>query len=202
MGYLCDYFLCGLYVFVVLVSVLYDVMVFDFLLFDVDGFDLFLCLCNDGVILLVLIFIVCDGVEDCIFGFDWGGDDYFVKLFVLGELEVCLCVLLCCCSDVFVQKWLGCLCFDSICNEVQVDGQCIELIVCELLLVEVLMQYFGCIVIKQCLFDVLYSWDYEVSLLVIEVYVSCLCCKLEQVCVGVGICMLCGFGYCLEVVGD
>lgn len=40
--------------------------------------------------------IVCDLVIDCVFGLDYGVDDYIVKLFVIEELLVCLCVLFCC----------------------------------------------------------------------------------------------------------
>lgn len=46
--------------------------------------------------LLVLILIVVDSVEECVKGLDLGVDDYMVKLFVLFELEVCVCVLVWC----------------------------------------------------------------------------------------------------------
>lgn len=46
--------------------------------------------------MLVFILIVCDMFNDCIIGLDVGVDDYLVKFFVLEELYVCICVLLCC----------------------------------------------------------------------------------------------------------
>lgn len=39
--------------------------------------------------------IVCDFVIDCVFGLDYGVDDYIVKFFVIEELFVCFCLLLC-----------------------------------------------------------------------------------------------------------
>ncbi|MDU7870371.1 MAG: winged helix-turn-helix domain-containing protein, partial [Pantoea sp.] len=100
------------------------------------------------------------------------------------------------------QKRLGRLCFDSIRNEVQVEGQRIELTARELSLVEALMQHPGRTVTKQRLFDALYSWDHEANLSVIEVHVSRLRRKLEQARAGVGIRMLRGLGYRLEAGGD
>lgn len=157
---------------------------------------------NDGVTLPVLILTARDGVEDRILGLDRGGDDYLAKPFALGELEARLRALSRRRSDAPAQKRLGRLCFDSIRNEVQVDGQRIELTARELSLVEALMQHPGRTVTKQRLFDALYSWDHEASLSVIEVHVSRLRRKLEQARAGVGIRMLRGLGYRLEAVGD
>ena len=146
----------------------------------------------------MLILTARDGVEDRILGLDRGGDDYLAKPFALGELEARLRALSRRRSDAPAQKRLGRLCFDSVRNEVQVDGQRIELTARELSLVEALMQHPGRTVTKQRLFDALYSWDHEANLSVIEVHVSRLRRKLEQARAGVGIRMLRGLGYRLE----
>ncbi|HDS1827957.1 TPA: response regulator [Stenotrophomonas maltophilia] len=201
-GHLCDHLSRGLHAPAALASAPYDVMVLDLSLPDVDGLDLLSRLRNDGVTLPVLILTARDGVEDRILGLDRGGDDYLAKPFALGELEARLRALSRRRGDAPAQKRLGRLCFDSIRNEAQVDGQRIELTARELSLVEALMQHPGRTVTKQRLFDALYSWDHEANLSVIEVHVSRLRRKLEQARAGVGIRMLRGLGYRLEAGGD
>jgi len=170
--------------------------------YDPLKLDLLSRLRNDGATLPVLILTARDGVEDRILGLDRGGDDYLAKPFALGELEARLRALSRRRSDAPAQKRLGRLCFDSIRNEVQVDGQRIELTARELALVDALMQHPGRTVTKQRLFDALYSWDHEANLSVIEVHVSRLRRKLEQARAGVGVRMLRGLGYRLEAGGD
>ncbi|EED40375.1 response regulator receiver, transcriptional regulatory domain protein [Stenotrophomonas sp. SKA14] len=201
-GHLCDHLSRGLHAPAALASVPYDVMVLDLSLPDVDGLDLLSRLRNDGVTLPVLILTARDGVDDRILGLDRGGDDYLAKPFALGELEARLRALSRRRSDAPALKRLGRLCFDSIRNEAQVDGQRVELTARELALVEALMQHPGRTVTKQRLFDALYSWDHEANLSVIEVHVSRLRRKLEQARAGVGIRMLRGLGYRLEAGGD
>lgn len=60
------------------------------------GFDVFKCLCVCNFNFFVLILIVVDSVDECVKGFDFGVDDYMVKLFVFNEFEVCVCVLIWC----------------------------------------------------------------------------------------------------------
>ncbi|KAG1466088.1 hypothetical protein G6F57_013315 [Rhizopus arrhizus] len=179
-GHLCDHLSRGLHAPAALASAPYDVMVLDLSLPDVDGLDLLSRLRNDGVTLPVLILTARDGIDDRILGLDRGGDDYLAKPFALGELEARLRALSRRRSDAPAQKRLGRLCFDSIRNEAQVDGQRVELTARELALVEALMQHPGRTVTKQRLFDALYSWDHEANLSVIEVHVSRLRRKLEQ----------------------
>lgn len=111
-------------------------------------------------------------MEDRILGLDRGGDDYLAKPFALGELEARLRALSRRRSDAPAQKRLGRLCFDSIRNEVQVEGQRVELTARELSLVEALMQHPGRTVTKQRLFDALYSWDHEANLSVIDLVLT------------------------------
>lgn len=95
LGYEVEYVVMGIDVLVVCKVCFFFVIVLDLGLLDISGFDVFLkieCLCQGGV----FIFIVFDGVDECVCGFDLGVDDYMIKLFVLVELEVCVCVLLCC----------------------------------------------------------------------------------------------------------
>lgn len=80
----------------VLVSEEYVLVIFDVGLLWMDGFEVLVCLCGCGKILLVLMLIVCGEVKDWVYGFNFGVDDYLVKFFELFELEVWVKVLLCC----------------------------------------------------------------------------------------------------------
>jgi len=199
-GHLCDHLALGLLAPAALAAAPYDVMVLDLSLPDVDGLELLSRLRDQGITLPVLILTARDGVEDRILGLDRGGDDYLAKPFALGELEARLRALSRRRSDAPAQKRLGRLCLDSIRQEVQVDGQRIELTARELALVDALMQQPGRTVTKQRLFDTLYSWDHDANLSVIEVHVSRLRRKFEQAGAGVGIRMLRGLGYRLEAI--
>ena len=125
-GHLCDHLSRGLHAPAALAGAPYDVMVLD-LHCRRRWPDLLSRLRNDGATLPVLILTARDGVEDRILGLDRGGDDYLAKPFALGELEARLRALSRRRSDAPAQKRLGRLCFDSIRNEVQVEGQRIEL---------------------------------------------------------------------------
>lgn len=94
-SYVVDWVCDGNVVYVVLDQQDYDVVLLDLGLFGVDGLQVLCQLCW-YVIMLVLILIVCDGVQDCIDGFDSGVDDYIFKFFVMGELLVWLCVVMWC----------------------------------------------------------------------------------------------------------
>lgn len=72
------------------------IIVLDFMMLGVDGFIVFKQLCVSGDMIFVIMLIVCvDGI-DCVFGFEFGVDDYLGKLFMFQELFVCIQVVLCC----------------------------------------------------------------------------------------------------------
>lgn len=67
------------------------------MLLGIDGYVLCWCLCEDvWCDILVIMFIVCDQLDDCLQGFCFGVDDYLVKFFVFFEFFVCIEVVLCC----------------------------------------------------------------------------------------------------------
>ncbi len=198
-GHLCDALPRGLSAPHALASAPYDVVVLDLSLPDIDGLELLARLRQDGLTVPVLILTARDGVEDRILGLDSGGDDYLAKPFALGELEARLRALSRRRADAPTMKQIGQLCLDGNRREASVSGQRLELTARELALVEVLMLQPGRIVTKQRLFDTLYSWDHDASLSVIEVHISRLRRKLEQAQADVGIRMLRGLGYRLEL---
>lgn len=54
--------------------------------------------------MLVLFLIVLGEVDVCVEGFEVGGDDYLMKLFVFVELLVCVGVLGCRCDSVEIVE--------------------------------------------------------------------------------------------------
>lgn len=73
----------------------FDLVVFDVMLLEFDGFEVFRWLCVQKQ-MFVLLFMVCDVIEDKVVGFEFGVDDYLFKLFVYVEFFVCICLLLWC----------------------------------------------------------------------------------------------------------
>lgn len=197
-GYVVDWQVDGLVVVSVLCYQSFDLVVLDIGLFKFDGLCVLVGMCECGDSMLVLMLIVCDGIEDCVQVLDVGVDDYFGKLFDFCEFEVCCCVLLwCVCGQVSEVVQIGGFQFDNVVYWVSFDGELIELFNCEYCLLEILVGCFGYVVGKDEIGNGLFGFDDEVGLNVIELYVGCLRKKL----VGVLLCiiMVCGVGYLLEV---
>ncbi|KAG1531372.1 hypothetical protein G6F50_016731 [Rhizopus delemar] len=112
----------------------FDLVVLDIGLPKLDGLRVLAGMRERGDSTPVLMLTARDGIDDRILGLDRGGDDYLAKPFALGELEARLRALSRRRSDAPAQKRLGRLCFDSIRNEAQVDGQRVELTARELAL--------------------------------------------------------------------
>lgn len=74
----------------------YVFVIFDIGLLCMDGLEVLCCLCVCKNLLFVMILIVYGVVEECVCGLNFGVDDYFVKLFDLIEVEVCVWVFICC----------------------------------------------------------------------------------------------------------
>lgn len=72
-----------------------DFVVFDVGLLDFSGFEVCWWLCMFIDVLVIFLIVWYDEI-DWIVGFEIGVDDYVVKLFLLCELVVWVCVILCC----------------------------------------------------------------------------------------------------------
>ncbi len=178
----------------------YDLAILDLGLPDGDGLELLAQLRRNGVDTPVLILTARDGVEDRIRGLDSGADDYLAKPFALGELEARVRALARRRGAAAQLQSIGRLVFDAGIRSVRLDdGTVLELTARELALIEVLMQQPGRVVSKQRLFDAVYNWEADASLSVIEVHLSRLRRKLTDAGAGVGIRMLRGLGYRIEV---
>lgn len=135
LGYVVDRVVLLFEVFDLVVVVDYDLVVLDLNFGNQDGLDFLCYLCVVVKVVGVLILIVWGGVQDRVWGFDLGVDDYLVKFFELVEFEVWICVLVCRVGGVDVLViCFGWLSFDIVSWDVWLDGVVLDMFVWECVL--------------------------------------------------------------------
>jgi DNA-binding response OmpR family regulator len=178
----------------------YQLVILDLGLPDQDGIDVLRQLRHQGLTAPVLILTARDHLKDRILGLDAGGDDYLSKPFEFGELEARIRALLRRGSSLGGLRSFGGIEFDSTSRAVMINGFEITLTARELAVLEILMLRPGRVVSKQQMVESLYTWESEANPSAIEVFVSRLRRKLDEAGAGVGIRVLRGLGYRLELV--
>ncbi|MGL4233964.1 MAG: response regulator [Casimicrobium sp.] len=145
----------------------------------------------------VLIVTAMDSVKDRVEGLDAGADDYLVKPFSLAELHARVRALIrrrnAVNSNTIVH---GALSFDLRARQATAHGEALELSAREAAILEVLLLRAGRAVSKEQLMESLFTWDRDITLNAIEVYVHRLRKKLEVAQVSVR--TFRGLGYCIE----
>jgi len=145
----------------------------------------------------VLIMTAMDSVQDRVDGLDAGADDYLVKPFSLDELHARVRALIrrrhAVTSNTITH---GSLSFDLQAHQARVGDQTLELSAREAAILEVLLLRSGRAVSKEQLMESLFTWDRDITLNAIEVYVHRLRKKLEAAQVQVR--TFRGLGYCIE----
>ncbi|SDI30122.1 response regulator [Propionivibrio dicarboxylicus] len=180
----------------------YRLIILDLGLPDEDGISVLRRLRANGVTAPVLILTARDDLKDRIAGLDAGGDDYLTKPFEFGELEARLRALL---RRSHVDQNLrvfGEVEFDPGSRIASVKGRELDLTAREVAVLELLLARPGRVVSKQTMVESLYSWDQEANPSAIEVFVSRLRRKLDDAGAGVGVRVLRGLGYRLELQHD
>ncbi|WP_319240260.1 response regulator transcription factor [uncultured Propionivibrio sp.] len=180
----------------------YRLIILDLGLPDEDGISVLRRLRANGLTAPVLILTARDDLKDRIAGLDAGGDDYLTKPFAFGELEARLRALL---RRSHVDQNLrvfGEVEFDPGSRIASVKGRELDLTAREAAVLELLLARPGRVVSKQAMVESLYSWDQEASHSAIEVFVSRLRRKLDDAGAGVGVRVLRGLGYRLELQPD
>jgi two-component system OmpR family response regulator len=185
----------------VLKDEVYDVMILDLGLPKLDGFEVLKRLRARGSKLPVLILSAREGTEDRVRGLDLGADDYMIKPFSLPEMEARVRALLRrgmgATQSLLVH---GSLAFDSASRMAAVDGKPLDLSGREISVLEVLLLRVGRVVSKEQMVEHLYSFNEEVGMNAIEVYVHRLRKKIEGA--GVTIRTVRGLGYLLDKAGQ
>ncbi len=175
----------------------YDMMILDLGLPKLDGFEVLKRLRARGSKLPVLILSAREATEDRVRGLDLGADDYLVKPFSLPEMEARVRALLRRGMGATQSLLIhGALAFDSASRMAMVDGKPLELSGREVSVLEVLLLRVGRVVSKEQLVEHLYSFNEEVGMNAIEVYVHRLRKKIEGA--GVTIRTVRGLGYMLD----
>ena len=178
----------------------YDAIVLDLMLPALDGLTVCRTLRAEGRHTPVLILSARDMIEDRVNGLDAGADDYLGKPCALLELEARVRALLRRARSVDGDTVkFGSLTFDTVERQVFVRGKLLLLTAREIAVLETLLQRAGRIVSKETIFASIYDLDSEASTSAIEVYISRVRKKLDAAEAGVGIRVLRGLGYRLEL---
>jgi two-component system, OmpR family, response regulator len=145
----------------------------------------------------VLIVTAMDSVKDRVEGLDAGADDYLIKPFSLAELHARVRALIrrrnAVTSNIIAH---GALRFDLQSRQATLADAPLELSSREAAILEVLLLRAGRAVSKEQLMESLFTWDRDITLNAIEVYVHRLRKKLEPAQVSVR--TFRGLGYCIE----
>jgi DNA-binding response OmpR family regulator len=175
----------------------YDLLILDLGLPDGDGLDVVRQLRRTRSRVPVLILTARGSLQSRVVGLNLGADDYLVKPFALEELEAR--------AGALIRRGVGGsgavlkhgrLSMDTEGRIASIDGALLELPRRELCLLEVLLLRAGQVVEKQALLEKLFSYDDEVGLNAIEIYIHRLRKKLEPA--GIRIRTVRGLGYLLE----
>lgn len=170
---------------------------------DIDGIEALKKMREKGLRAPVLILTARDGLKDRVNGLDAGADDYLGKPFELMELEARVRALLrrTRAGDA-EQMRFGSVSFDAGERQMFVNGKPLLLTAREIAVLEALLAKAGRIVSKENIFSSIYDLESDASTSAIEVYVSRVRKKLDAAGAGVGIRVLRGLGYRLELAED
>jgi len=178
-----------------------DLVVLDVMLPDLDGLTVLQRLRADGNDVPVLFLTAKDEVADRVAGLTVGGDDYVTKPFSLEELVARLRALLRRTVGAGAagpsQLRVGDLVLDEDMYEVSRGGVPVELTATEFELLRFLMRNPRRVVSKAQILDRVWSYDSDVRLSVVELYISYLRKKIDTLGPPM-IHTVRGFGYVLK----
>jgi DNA-binding response OmpR family regulator len=177
----------------------YDALILDLGLPDRDGLEVITELRQRNIELPILILTARDGVDDRVAGLDRGADDYLMKPFAMKELAARLRALLRRPGRVLgAMLESGNLCFNTVLRQVVVDGRVVAISRREIGALELLMRRSGQVVSKRALEDTLYGLSGDVNPNTVEVLISRLRKRLDEIGADCSIHTLRGIGYLLR----
>jgi DNA-binding response OmpR family regulator len=159
----------------------YDAIILDIMLPKKNGLEVCRELRNQRVNVPILMLTARDTVEDRVSGLDSGADDYLVKPFAMEELRARLRALLRRRSDdkSGLLK-VGDLTLDPATHAVERADQAVELTAKEFSLLEYLMRNANRVVTRSMVENHIWSYDFQASSNVVDVYVRRLRRKLDD----------------------
>ena len=161
-----------------------------------DGFEVVRRLRARGSSLPVLLLTARDAISDRVRGLELGADDYLVKPFATLELVARIKALVRRSSPQSHELQIGNLSLDQFSKRAYINGKSLELSVREWAVLEYLIQQIDRVVSKQQIIDAILTWNEDVSLNAVEVYVSRIRTKIAES--NLTIRTIRGFGYVLE----
>jgi len=178
----------------------YGVVVLDLGLPGLDGIEVLQRLRRRKDSTPVLVLTARDGVDARVHGLKVGADDYLVKPFALPELEARVAALRRRAGGGLHLLTHGPLELDIEQHVASIDGVRLDLTRRELAILAVLVQRVGQVVVKRRLAQQIGSWEDEVSIGTVEVYIHRLRKRLAGF--GIEIKTIHGLGYLLEPRDD
>ena len=161
-------------------SGVYDLILLDLMLPEKDGFQVLKELREKGISTPVLIMTAKESLDDKGHGFELGADDYLTKPFYLEELKMRIQALLKR-SGKYNSNTLSYkeVTVDTATNTTTVDGKVVELLGKEFDLLVYFLQNQNVILPKSQIVDRLWGFDSDMTISVVEVYVSKIRKKLK-----------------------
>lgn len=180
----------------------YNIIILDRMLPGKEGLEVLKTLRMQGITTPVLILTAKDSIKDRIEGLDSGADDYLIKPFSKDELLARLRALARRQIDVINNDEfkMGCMCFNPLKGEINVNGKITKLSSKESQIFEILIKNKNVVITKEQLLEKIWGFQSDVELNNIEVYLSYLRKKLAVSGCGIVIETIRGSGYCLKEV--
>lgn len=176
----------------------YDLVVLDLNLPGKDGLEVLKSFRKSDSKVPVLILTARAETQSRVQGLDLGADDYLTKPFHLAELDARVRALLRRVqADASPVVTLGPLTFDTVSREACLNGTELQLTRRERGVLEILISAKKRVISKEKIAEHLFSFDDEVNVTAIELYIHRLRKKLAAP--GIGIRTIRGLGYSLEV---
>src|SRR5262249_53480839 len=164
-----------------------------------DGLDLLIELRQSNISSPILILTARDTIDDRVAGLDRGADDYVPKPFAMKELAARLRALLRRPGRALgAVLESGNMSLDTTRRQIEVNGSVVPISPREISALELLMRREGQVVSKRALEDTLYGLSEEVSPNTVEVLISRLRKRLEEIGANCSIHTLRGIGYLLR----
>jgi two-component system, OmpR family, response regulator len=182
-----------------LASERYDLLLVDVGLPRMDGFEVVRRLRARAQATPTIMITARDTLDDRVHGLDMGADDYLVKPFELAELAARIRAVVRRGQAAGAPRLVvGPLALDVESRRATLGGEPLELTAREWAVLEVLLKRLDKVVPKEHILQAISTWDDDLTLNAIEVYVSRLRAKLEPA--NIRIRTIRGFGYRLEDV--
>src|SRR5262245_19698689 len=180
-------------------SLEYDAIILDLGLPDRDGLDVISELRRRNVASPILILTARAGIDNRVAGLDRGGDDYLLKPFAMKELAARLRALLRRPGRALgAVLESGNVALDTVLRQVEVNGRVVPVSRREIGALELLRRRAGQVVSKRALEHALYGLSDDVNPNTVEVLISRLRKRLEEIGANCSIHTLRGIGYLLR----